>query len=156
MHVDSAARWLPAPAGAGPATRRLYQDDASILENEWHTADGSERILECMPLRGESAGVARLAKDPCERVTMRMGTRLRPDGGRPVRWVHPAGGGLRAVAGPDAFCLPTQGEVHGDSMTARVESAVTTGPQVPSVRTYRPSRPVRLFRNDVAKAADRS
>jgi GH15 family glucan-1,4-alpha-glucosidase len=139
LHDESAGRWLLAPAAGGPATRRRYRDDTLVLETEWHTAEGSVRIVDCLPLRRESADVVRLVEGLAGRVPMRMDLRLRPDYGRIVPWVHRAGGGLRAVAGPDAFWLHTPVEVHGENMTTRAEFTVTAGQQVPFVLTYKPS-----------------
>ncbi|AJP04987.1 glucoamylase [Streptomyces cyaneogriseus subsp. noncyanogenus] len=139
LHDDSAGRWLLAPAGGGPATRRRYRDDTLVLESEWHTADGSVRVVDCMPLRGEAADVVRLVEGLSGRVTMRMDLRLRPDYGRIIPWVYRVGRGLRAVAGPDAFWLHTPLAVYGENLTTRAEFTVEAGQQVPFVLTYKPS-----------------
>ncbi|MCP9963286.1 glycoside hydrolase family 15 protein [Streptomyces somaliensis] len=139
LHDEGAGRWLLAPAGGGLATRRRYRDDTLVLESEWHTADGGVRIVDCMPLRGEGADVVRLVEGLSGRVTMRMDLRLRPDYGRIVPWVYRAGGGLRAVAGPDAFWLHTPVEVYGENLATRAEFTVEAGQRVPFVLTHKPS-----------------
>ncbi|NUU20762.1 MAG: glycoside hydrolase family 15 protein [Streptomycetaceae bacterium] len=139
LHDDSAGRWLLAPADGGPAARRRYRDDTLVLESEWHTADGSVRVVDCMPLRGEAADVVRLVEGLSGRVTMRMDLRLRPDYGRIVPWVYRAGKGLRAVAGPDAFWLHTPVDVYGENLTTRAEFTVSAGQRVPFVLTHKPS-----------------
>ncbi|MFD5161105.1 glycoside hydrolase family 15 protein [Streptomyces hawaiiensis] len=139
LHDQSAGRWLLAPAGGGPATRRRYRDDTLILESEWHTTEGSVRVVDCMPLRGQAADVVRVVEGLSGRVTMRMDLRLRPDYGRIIPWVNQSGGGLRAVAGPDAFWLHTPVEVYGENMTTRAEFSVEAGQKVPFVLTHKPS-----------------
>ncbi|MER7404925.1 glycoside hydrolase family 15 protein [Streptomyces sp. NPDC000070] len=139
LHDKSAGRWLLAPASGGPATRRSYRDDTLILESEWHTAEGSVRVVDCMPLRGDAADLVRLVEGISGRVTMRMDLRLRPDYGRIIPWVRRSGGGLRAVAGPDAFWLHTPVEVYGENMATKAEFTVEAGQRVPFVLTYKPS-----------------
>ncbi|MBM7167641.1 glycoside hydrolase family 15 protein [Streptomyces sp. G44] len=139
LHDDSAGRWLLAPAAGGTATRRRYRDDTLVLESEWHTADGGVRVVDCMPLRGEAADVVRVVEGLSGHVPMRMDLRLRPDYGRIIPWVHRAGTGLRAVAGPDAFWLHTPVEVYGENLTTRAEFTVEAGQQVPFVLTHKPS-----------------
>ncbi|NEY33742.1 glycoside hydrolase family 15 protein [Streptomyces sp. PRKS01-65] len=139
LHDDSAGRWLLAPADGGPATRRRYRDDTLVLESEWHTAGGSVRVVDCMPLRGEAADVVRLVEGLSGRVTMRMDLRLRPDYGRIIPWVYRVGRGLRAVAGPDAFWLHTPLPVYGENLATRAEFTVEAGQRVPFVLTYKPS-----------------
>ncbi|MET9550364.1 glycoside hydrolase family 15 protein [Streptomyces sp. NPDC006627] len=139
LHDDSAGRWLLAPAAGGAATQRRYRDDTLVLESEWRTADGGVRVVDCMPLRGEAADVVRVVEGLSGRVPMRMDLRLRPDYGRIIPWVHRAGTGLRAVAGPDAFWLHTPVQVYGENLTTRAEFTVEAGQQVPFVLTYKPS-----------------
>ncbi|MEV3972851.1 glycoside hydrolase family 15 protein [Streptomyces sp. NPDC050698] len=139
LHDESAGRWLLAPAQGGPATRRRYREDTLILESEWHTAEGSVRVVDCMPLRGEAADIVRVVEGISGRVTMRMDLRLRPDYGRIIPWVNRVGNALRAVAGPDAFWLHTPVKVYGENMATRAEFTVEAGDQVPFVLTYKPS-----------------
>jgi GH15 family glucan-1,4-alpha-glucosidase len=139
LHDNSAGRWLLAPAGGGNATRRRYREDSLVLESEWHTAEGSVRVVDCMPLRGEAADVVRVVEGLSGRVTMRMDLRLRPDYGRIIPWVTKTGGGLRAIAGPDAFWLHTPVEVYGENMATRAEFTVEAGQRVPFVLTFKPS-----------------
>jgi GH15 family glucan-1,4-alpha-glucosidase len=139
LHDESAGRWLLAPARGGPATRRRYRDDTLVLESEWHTAEGSVRVVDCMPLRGEAADLVRVVEGLSGRVPMRMDLRLRPDYGRIVPWVYRAGDGLRAVAGPDAFWLHTPVPVYGENRATRAEFTVEAGQQVPFVLTHKPS-----------------
>src|SRR5687767_7201630 len=50
---DEAGHWRISPASGGDATRRRYRGDSLILESEWDTPDGSVRVIDCMPPRGE-------------------------------------------------------------------------------------------------------
>jgi GH15 family glucan-1,4-alpha-glucosidase len=136
VHDESAGRWLIAPAEGGRATRRRYREDTLVLESEWETTQGTVRVVDCMPLRGDVADVVRLVEGVSGRVDMRMDLRLRPDYGRIVPWVSRAGSGLRAIAGPDAFWLHSSVPVYGREMATRAEFSVGTGDQVSFVLTY--------------------
>src|SRR5689334_235595 len=47
--------WRLAPAAGGAASRRRYRGDSLVLETEWDTPDGTVRVVDCMPPRGEAA-----------------------------------------------------------------------------------------------------
>src|SRR3954454_21654378 len=59
---DTAGRWRIAPSGAGAADRRRYAGDTLILETEWDTGDGTVRVTDFMPPRGEAADVVRIVE----------------------------------------------------------------------------------------------
>src|SRR3954466_10417621 len=50
-------RWLLAPAGGHRATGRRYRPDSLVLETDFTTADGTVRVVDCMPVRGERPDV---------------------------------------------------------------------------------------------------
>src|SRR5687768_5934518 len=60
LHDDSAGHWRLSPAAGGAATRRRYRGDTLILDSEWDTPEGSVRVTDFMPPRGECADVVRI------------------------------------------------------------------------------------------------
>jgi GH15 family glucan-1,4-alpha-glucosidase len=132
---ESAGRWQLAPAADGRASRR-YRDDTLIVETEWDTPEGTVRVVDFMPPRGEAADVVRIVEGVRGRVAMRMDLRLRFDYGNIIPWVRHRPGELAAVAGPDAVWLHTPVHVHGESMSSVAEFTVEAGQRVPFVLTY--------------------
>ncbi|GHF42286.1 GH15 family glucan-1,4-alpha-glucosidase [Amycolatopsis bartoniae] len=139
LHDDSAGTWQLAPASGGPATRRGYRGDTLILSSEWDTPDGTVRVLDFMPPRGEAPDVVRVVEGVSGRVPMRMSLRLRFDYGSIVPWVRHQDGGIAAVAGPDAVWLRTPVPLHGHDLSTTAEFTVAAGERVPFVLTYRES-----------------
>ncbi|WP_432501220.1 glycoside hydrolase family 15 protein [Kineococcus arenarius] len=136
---EEAGRWRIAPTGAGDCTRRRYRGDALVLESEWDTAEGTVRVLDLMPPRGQAPDVVRIVEGVRGRVPVSMDLRLRFDHGSVVPWVRRTEGGLHAVAGPDAVHLHTPVDVHGEGMSSRAEFTVGPGDRVPFVLTHTPS-----------------
>ncbi|MGH3963858.1 MAG: glycoside hydrolase family 15 protein [Pseudonocardiaceae bacterium] len=132
---ERAGRWLLAPAGGGPCTRRRYRGDSLVLETEWDTPDGTVRVVDAMPLRGEATDVVRVVEGRSGRVPMSMELVLRFDYGAVSPWVRHVDGQWSAIAGPDAAWLDSPVAVrHRDGRTsARFE--VVAGQQVPFVLT---------------------
>jgi GH15 family glucan-1,4-alpha-glucosidase len=136
---ERAGHWRIAPAGGGTATRRRYRDDTLLLETEWDTPDGSVRVIDCMPPRGEAADVVRVVEGLSGRVPMRMALRLRFDYGHIAPWVRHHGRDLGAVAGPDAVWLRSDVTLHGSDGATVAEFEVAAGQRVPFVLTWQPS-----------------
>jgi len=132
-------RWSLAPTGAVTAVRRRYSGDTLILETEIDTADGTIRLIDFMPPRGEAPDVVRIVAGVAGRVSVRMELRLRFDYGQVVPWVRQDGDALVAVAGPDSCWLRTPMETHGEDMTTVAEFTVRPGDRVPFVLTWRES-----------------
>ncbi|MGC9540520.1 glycoside hydrolase family 15 protein [Streptomyces sp. UG1] len=139
LHDEEAGRWLLAPASGGPATHRRYRGDTLILESEWRTTEGTVRVVDCMPLRGEAADVVRVVEGLSGCVPMRMELRLRFDYGYLAPWVRRDGTDLAAVAGPDAIWLHTPVQLRGRAGTTLAEFTVSAGQRVPFVLTHAPS-----------------
>ncbi|MGQ0717833.1 MAG: glycoside hydrolase family 15 protein [Pseudonocardiales bacterium] len=131
-----AGRWLLAPAGGGPCTRRRYRGDSLVLETEWDTPDGTVRVIDAMPLRGEATDVVRVVEGRSGRVPMSMELVLRFDYGSVSPWVRQVDGQWSAIAGPDAAWLdsPVALEYRDGRTSARFE--VEAGQQVPFVLTH--------------------
>ncbi|MGX7823660.1 glycoside hydrolase family 15 protein [Actinokineospora sp. 24-640] len=136
LHDESAGRWQIGPAAGGPATRRAYRGDSLVLESEWDTPEGTVRVIDCMPPRGEAADVVRVVEGVSGRVPMRMLLRLRFDYGSVAPWVRSDGHSLAAVAGPDAVWLHTPVPTHGRDLATHAEFTVGPGERVPFVLTY--------------------
>lgn len=85
---EDAGFWRVAPAAGGLCTRRRYRGDTLILETEWDTPEGTVRLIDFMPPRGEAADVVRIVEGVSGRVPMHMALRLRFDYGRIVPWVR--------------------------------------------------------------------
>lgn len=136
---EEAGRWRLAPAAGGPATRRRYRGDTLVLESEWDTAEGTVRVVDCMPPRGRTADLVRVVEGVSGCVPMRMDLRLRFDYGHVVPWVRRQGEDLAAVAGPDAVWLRTPARLQGRNMSTVAEFDVAAGQRVPFVLTYAPS-----------------
>src|SRR5690242_15944981 len=52
--AEEHGRWLIAPAGPVRAVRRRYRGDTLVLETEFDTDEGTVRVLDFMPPRGEA------------------------------------------------------------------------------------------------------
>jgi GH15 family glucan-1,4-alpha-glucosidase len=133
---DSAGRWLLAPVDGGACTRRRYRDDSLVLETEWETPDGTVRVIDLMPPRGEAPDVVRIVEGVSGRVSMRTELLLRFDYGHVTPWVRSVEGTWSAVAGPAAVWLaaPVAVDHHDQVLDASFE--VSAGDRVPFVLTY--------------------
>ncbi|OLT12453.1 glucoamylase [Actinomadura sp. CNU-125] len=149
---EHAGFWRIAPAAGGLCTRRRYRGDSLILETEWETPEGTIRLIDAMPRRGEAADVVRIVEGVSGRVPVHMALRLRFDYGRIVPWVRHRDGQLNAIAGPDAAWLETPVELVGRDETTYADFAVSAGERVPFVLTYRPSHEPRPHAVDPERA----
>lgn len=132
-------RWLIAPRSGGAATRRRYRGDSLILETEWDTPEGTVRLIDFMPHRGEAPDIVRIVEGVRGRVPVECDLRLRFDYGRSVPWVRRIDGDRGAIAGPDAMWLRTPADLHGEDFTTRAEFTVSEGERVPFVLTWQAS-----------------
>jgi GH15 family glucan-1,4-alpha-glucosidase len=133
---ENAGHWRLAPAAAGTATRRRYRGDTLILETGWDTGDGSVRVIDFMPPRGEAADVVRIVEGVTGRVTMQTRLRLRFDYGSITPWVRHSGRDHAAVAGPDAVWLRADVDLDHHDRTLDGEFTVAAGQQVSFVLTH--------------------
>ncbi|WIX88177.1 glycoside hydrolase family 15 protein [Amycolatopsis sp. DG1A-15b] len=155
LHDEHAGTWRLAPAGGGPATRRSYRGDSLIMATEWDTPDGTVRVLDFMPPRGEAADLVRTVEGVSGRVPMRMLLRLRLDYGAVTPWVRNEDGEFVAVAGPDAIRVRTPVPLHGEDLATHAEFTVAAGERVPFVLTHHASyRPRPRFADAEAALAD--
>ena len=136
---ERAGTWELAPAGADRCSDRRYRGDTLVLETDWNTAQGSVRVLDFMPPRGDDPDLVRIVEGRSGRVPMRMTLRLRFDYGRSVPWVRRITGRTAAIAGPDSIWLDTPVATHGENLTTVAEFEVAAGDRVPFVLTQHPS-----------------
>ncbi|MGH3793655.1 MAG: glycoside hydrolase family 15 protein [Pseudonocardiaceae bacterium] len=136
LHDERAGRWSLAPAAGGSCTRRRYRGESLLLESEWETPQGTVRVVDAMPPRGEAADVVRVVEGVTGRVPMCMELVLRFDYGSVTPWVRHLDGQWSAIAGPDSVWLDSAVPVeHADGRTsARFE--VEAGQRVPFVLTH--------------------
>jgi GH15 family glucan-1,4-alpha-glucosidase len=136
---ESNGRWLIRPASAVRAVRRRYRGDSMVLETEFDTDEGTVRLIDFMPPRGEAADVVRIVEGVRGRVQMRMDLRLRFDYGHVLPWVRRLDADLVAVAGPDSVCLRTPVDVRGENLATVADFSVGTGYHAPFVLTWQVS-----------------
>jgi GH15 family glucan-1,4-alpha-glucosidase len=100
--------WLVAPVGEVRSCSRRYRPGTLVLETDFVTDDGTVRVIDFMPPRGEGPPrLMRVVQGLSGSVPMRMELSLRPDYASIVPWVEPAPDGIVATAGPDGFRLTT-------------------------------------------------
>ena len=124
--VDN-GRWLLAPAIDVRATSRRYRHDTLVLETVHETERGTVRVIDFMPPRGHAPDIVRIVEGLSGIVPMRFELVIRFDHGRIVPWVRRVEDALVAVAGPDALCLWSPVDTHGEDMTTVAEFTVAEG-----------------------------
>jgi GH15 family glucan-1,4-alpha-glucosidase len=139
LGTEEHGRWLLTPTVPVRAVRRRYRGDSLVLETEFDTDEGTVRIIDFMPPRGEAPDLVRIVEGVRGRVPMRMELRLCFDYGHVVPWVYREGGDLVAVAGPDAVWLRTPAEVRGEDLATVADFSVGAGFSVPFVLTWQAS-----------------
>ncbi|MDA8318155.1 MAG: glycoside hydrolase family 15 protein, partial [Actinomycetota bacterium] len=134
--------WKIAPAGEPDsvvATRRHYRADTLVLETEMDTADGTIRIVDCMPIREQRPQVVRVVECVRGTVPVRMQLVVRFDYGGSVPWVTRHDHMLTATAGPNAVSLWTRAETRGEGLTTVSDFTLREGQQMTFVLTWYPS-----------------
>ena len=92
-------RWQIAPQEPHEVTDRRYRQGSLILETTFTTAEGSARLIDFMPPKGNASDVMRIAVGIEGRVKMHTELVVRFDYGRAVPWVSRLDDGiLRAIA----------------------------------------------------------
>jgi GH15 family glucan-1,4-alpha-glucosidase len=92
-----------------------------------------------MPPRGKSPDIVRIVEGISGRVLMHSELIIRFDYGHIVPWMRRIDDARVAIAGPDALCLRTPADVHGEAMTTVSEFVIAPGDRVPFVLTWFPS-----------------
>ena len=131
--------WKIRPKGRIKAIRRRYRPDTLVLETEMDTAEGTVRIVDCMPPRESHPEVVRLIQGVSGSVRMHMQLTARFNYGLTVPWVHQIDGSLHMVAGPDALSLWSQVPVRGKGLSTVADFVVAAGQEVPFELAWYPS-----------------
>ena len=133
-------RWLLAPDCKVERVERRYRDNSLVHELDFHTEDGSVRVIDFMPPRGADPDVVRIVEGLEGTVRMRMQLVIRFDYGSIVPWVRRTPeGSLVAVAGPDAVVLQTPVDMRGENLHTVAEFTVSAGERIPFTLTWFPS-----------------
>jgi GH15 family glucan-1,4-alpha-glucosidase len=132
-------RWVVAPAGGVRRVTRRYRPGTLVLETEFETADGTVRLVNCMPPGGGAESLVRVVEGVRGSVPMRLELVVRPDYGSTVPWATSDLGGLSAIAGPDALRLWTPVDLRGEGLTTVARFTVREGERVPFVLDWHPS-----------------
>jgi GH15 family glucan-1,4-alpha-glucosidase len=132
-------RWRIAPEQHAVCTERRYRPNTVVLEAVFETSEGSVRLIDFMPPRGEAPAIVRIVEGVEGQVTMRSELVFRFDYGHVVPWVRRLDRALVAIAGPDALCLRTPAELRGENLTTVSEFSVGPGNRIPFVLTWFPS-----------------
>jgi GH15 family glucan-1,4-alpha-glucosidase len=133
-------RWLLAPVSGGPADDRRYREDTLVLESEWHTPEGSVRVIDFMPPRETKPDIVRIVEGLEGRVRMRTELVIRLDYGSVLPWVRRLDAlSLVAIGGPDGLLLRTPIVLEPEEMTHVAEFVVGAGDRVPFVLTWFPA-----------------
>ncbi|MTD12626.1 glycoside hydrolase family 15 protein [Nakamurella sp. YIM 132087] len=139
LGTEDHGRWRLAPAGEVTRTERRYQGDDLVLETTFHTADGTVRIIDFMPVRGQSPDIVRIVEGVHGAVPMRMDMTLRFEYGSVLPWVRQDGNALVAIAGPTAVWLRTPVQTRGENFSTVADFTVEEGDRIPFVLTWRES-----------------
>ena len=151
-------RWLIAPMHGVKRTARRYRPGTLVLETDLHTAEGSVRLIDCMPLREGRMDIVRIVEGVRGAVPMRFELAMRFGYGSVVPWVRREGHTLTATAGPDTLELRTPVAVRGKDYTTQAHFTVHEGVRIPFVLTHSAShepRPVPLDAEAALEASER-
>jgi len=132
-------RWRISPKGALRAVRRRYRRDTLVQETELETDQGTVRLIDFMPVRGEEPDVVRIVEGVAGRVAMELDLVVRFDYGRILPWVRRRDDALTMVAGPDALCLRGDVDVRGEDLSTVAEFEIGPGERRSMVLTWFPS-----------------
>ena len=132
-------RWRIAPVAEATTRERRYRSDTLVLDTVFATPEGRISVTDFMPPRNEVPDIVRIVEGLEGEITVRCELVVRFDYGRIVPWVQQTPIGLLAIAGPDALCLRTPVETHGETFHTIAEFTVSAGQRVPFVLSWFPS-----------------
>ncbi len=152
----SHGRWKLAPLEEVHRVERAYVPGTLVLETTFHTAGGTVRVTDFMPVRGTAPDVVRVVEGVAGAVTIDMDLVVRFDYGSTVPWVQRLDGSLSLTAGPDALELATTAEHHGEDMATTATFPVSAGDRIPFVLTWHPSNEALARRADADLALEQT
>ncbi len=128
--------WSIAPDGPIIGTTRRYRPQSLVLETDFETADGTVRLVDCMPSREAEPRLVRVVQGIKGSVSLTTRFKPRFDYGRTLPWRSTGEGNVKVGAGPEGI------ELRGD-VPLRVEEdhhaatfTVNEGDSVGFVLTY--------------------
>ena len=159
LDEERSGHWRLAPAGAtGLASDWRYRGDSLVLETDWHTTEGSVRVVDLMPKKDHASNVLRVVEGLSGSVSMSMELIVRFDYGRVVPWAHRIPDGrLVFVAGPDSLYLDAPVPIVNKDFTTRATFTIHAGQRVPFVLTHTASHqtpPPRLNADELLDDTD--
>ena len=128
--------WKISPQAGEWTTSRCYRKGTLILETTFECEQGTIRLIDFMPIRGQHSNVVRIVEGLRGNVAVRMELALRFDYGRTVPWVTRKEDGVRAIAGPNLAVLRASVPVHGENLTTVADFNVRQGERVRFTLTY--------------------
>ncbi|MDQ1424017.1 MAG: hypothetical protein QOD72_1515, partial [Acidimicrobiaceae bacterium] len=135
----SNGRWKIAPAGEPTAVRRRYRPGSLVLETEFDTAEGTVRVVDCMPPRTKYPDVVRMVEGVSGTVAVVMELIVRFDYGSVVPWARRVEGGMHYIGGPDALTLFSAVPIESRDLTTFARFTITAGDRVPFTLAWHPS-----------------
>jgi GH15 family glucan-1,4-alpha-glucosidase len=132
-------RWSLAPVEKVTRVARRYRDGSLILETDFHTAQGSVRVTDFMPLSDERRDLVRIVEGLSGRVELQMELIVRFDYGSIVPWARRSGELLLITAGPDTLEFSASVEAQGENMKTVAAFAMSAGQRECFTLNYRAS-----------------
>jgi GH15 family glucan-1,4-alpha-glucosidase len=132
-------RWSINPVDRPIRTTRRYRADTLVLETDIEVASGAIRLIDFMPIRGDTPDIVRIVQAIRGQVAMEAELIIRFDYGRAVPWVRRQNGTFTATAGPDALCLRSEVDFHGENLASVARFDMKTGDRRTFVLTWYPS-----------------
>jgi GH15 family glucan-1,4-alpha-glucosidase len=133
--------WTMQAASPDARTSRRYRPGTLILETTIETATGRALVIDFMPtpVRGGTHELVRIVRGLEGRVELRTSMRLRFNYGERCPWVEQVDGGVKGVAGPDAFRITAGVELTSADFVTGADFAVSASQVVPFTLEWFPS-----------------
>jgi len=130
-------RWSVSPAAQTRRVERRYRDGTLVLETDMETADGTVRVIDFMPVRDHrKPQLVRIVEGLRGQVEMHVDLVIRFDYGSVIPWVRRRDGAVTATGGPDALCLRSEVELHGEHLASVARFSIGAGERRSFVLTY--------------------
>ncbi|MGZ8578211.1 MAG: glycoside hydrolase family 15 protein [Actinomycetota bacterium] len=139
LGTEDNGSWVIAPTDAVRRTTRRYRAGTLVLETDVETADGTVRLIDCMPVRDVHPRIVRVVEGLEGAVPMQMRLTPRFDYGKTRPWLRGGGHVVAAGAGPDALELRADVELHRGSFECTAAFSVERGQHVGFVLAGHPS-----------------
>jgi GH15 family glucan-1,4-alpha-glucosidase len=130
LATDGHGFWSMAPEAEVTRTSRRYRGPTLLLETDMHTAEGSVRLVDFMPIRSEHPRLVRVIEGLRGSVQMHTTMRPRFDYGKTRPWVQRHGRVVVAQAGPSALELRSDVQLDADSPEISATFRVGAGERV--------------------------